>query len=236
MIWDRESRPDKGGFLTALPILIIQDGTTGGVFVMVKKHDVTGQRFGKLTAIHYCHSNKQGRAVWLCKCDCGKETKVVVSKLLNGHTQSCGCYHRERAALLHTTHNMRHSKIYTIWAHMIQRCKNPKENAYNSYGGRGITVCDKWQTFDGFYGDMGFAYQDGYSIERIDVNGNYEPKNCTWIPLKEQSWNRRNSQIYEVDGIKGSLPFLCNHFGAKYVNVDARIRRGWPVEKALKAP
>lgn len=203
---------------------------------MVKKIDVAGQKFGKLTAIHYSYSNKQGRAMWLCQCDCGKETIVQVSKLLNGHTQSCGCYHRERAALLHTTHNMRHTKIYEVWSHMIQRCINPKEKAYKYYGARGIAVCDKWNTFDGFYEDMGSTYQKGYSIEREDVNGNYEPINCKWIPKKEQAWNKRNSQIYEIDGIKGSLPFLCNHFRAKYANVDARIRRGWSIEKALKTP
>jgi hypothetical protein len=119
---------------------------------------------------------------------------------------------------------------------MKQRCQNKNAANYNNYGGRGISVCQKWQTFDGFYEDMGNSYISGLSIDRIDVNGNYSKENCKWSTPKEQGNNRRNNRIFIVNGVELTLTELADSIGASIQTIRARIIRGWSLEKIISTP
>lgn len=175
--------------------------------------DIAGQRFGRLVAVDRIGTNKHKRAVWGLLCDCGKVTSCEVTPLRAGKIVSCGCQKSERIAALSKTSqslaaaaNRRHghcgsthhgavrqrSSEYRTWEAMRARCGNPNNNRYEIYGGRGIRVCERWQSsFENFIADMGRKPTRAHSIDRIDVNGNYEPANCRWATPKEQSANKR---------------------------------------------
>ena len=160
---------------------------------MSHRIDIAGQRFGTLTAVKPCGINKNRKVLWECICDCGKQSIVVGQDLRRGKTKSCGCHGCSNHGV--TKHNLSNTRIYRIWNGMKNRCMNPTQSSYRYYGGRGISVCDEWiNSFDKF---KNWAYANGYSdeltIDRIDVNGNYEPSNCRWVTMKEQATNKRKS-------------------------------------------
>lgn len=151
--------------------------------------DITGQRFGRLTAIAAVEK-RQHRWYWRCRCDDGNEVVVGGNDLRNGKTKSCGCLMRESRF----AHGAARTVEYNSWVNMMQRCYNPRCKDFKNYGGRGIKVCDRWHDFVNFLADMGLRPAAGYSIERVNVDKDYEPSNCIWLPMSEQSKNRRNSK------------------------------------------
>lgn len=160
--------------------------------------NITGQRFNRLVAKEYDGKNKHGRALWKCKCDCGKETVVDVTSLLKGHTKSCGCYKRDAVSLTghnRTTHGMCGTRIYREWATMIQRCRNDVH--YTK-----ISVCDEWLDFEPFYEwAMANGYKDSLEIDRINNSGNYEPDNCRWTTRSQQMRNTRANRMMTYGGV-----------------------------------
>ena len=155
--------------------------------------DITGARFGTLVVLKRGANQKQGSGRWECACDCGKKCIVRASLLRSGAQSSCGCLARAIDIARKTKHGKRHTPEYHSWAGMIQRCHNPNSHAYKKYyGSRGISVCSRWRTsFEQFFEDMGNRPSAEHSLDRIDVNGNYEPENCRWATASQQSANRR---------------------------------------------
>lgn len=168
---------------------------------MGKAIDLTGHTFCRLLVIerveNYITPKGQKHARYLCKCECGNEIKVRGHDLRTGNTKSCGCLKKETSVLVNITHGMGNTRLYRIWRGMKQRCKCESQASYKNYGGRGITVCDEWENdFKTFYDwAMVNGYKDNLTIDRKDVNGNYEPSNCKWATYKEQANNRRNRRV-----------------------------------------
>lgn len=203
--------------------------------------DLTGQKFGRLSVIERA-PNKKDRVAWLCKCDCGNEIVTTSRLLQTGQTTSCGCFHRERTKLTHTKHGGRYDKLYAVWIVMRDRCYNLKNKDYADYGGRGIIVCEEWRNSEnGFQNFREWAKNNGYreslSIERMDVNKNYEPCNCKWATQKEQCNNKRNNRIITFNGKKQTLSQWAEEVGIPRSVLLSRIDRyHWDIEKALTSP
>lgn len=202
--------------------------------------DITGQRFSRLTVIRRVEGVK-GPALWLCVCDCGKETKAYGSDLRHGKKKSCGCLNRERTLIqcsLNRTHGMQPYRLYYIWRSMKARVLNEKHKNYPDYGGRGITVCDEWlHSFEEFR-DWALAngYRDDLTIDRINTNGNYEPSNCRWATQKEQQNNRRSNHPITYNGETHTIKQWSEIIGMNKGTLGDRIAHGWPIERALTEP
>ena len=157
---------------------------------------LTGIRFGRLV-VGFRDGSQNGKSVWMCLCDCGNEMRAVAGNLKSGMTASCGCLQRERTAEASLTHgaSRRHqrSNAYDSWGKMIQRCTNPTNKDWRHYGGRGITVCDRWRDFNLFLQDMG-ERPDGLTLERLDNDQGYCPRNCAWATRKQQANNTRRQK------------------------------------------
>lgn len=200
--------------------------------------DITGRRFGRLVVLQQAEQSQSGDIRWLCQCDCGKITTVRGSCLRSGHTQSCGCYQRERTGNANRRHGETDSRIHHEWAAIKARCYNPKNKRYNRYGGRGITLCPEWrESFEAFrYWALANGYRDDLTIDRIDNDGNYCPENCRWATQKEQQNKRSNTKKVEYKGETRSLKQWAEKYGIRYATFYRRLRDGWSFEDALTMP
>ena len=203
----------------------------------MKRLDISGQRFGRLTALRLGEPDQSPSRLhvrWECVCDCGAVTLTRLNNLRSGKAHSCGCIkksgdHKRR-------HGMSGTPEYMAWHRMKKRCLDPQNPDFLLYGGRGIRVCDEWsRSFDAFFANMGKRPSDAHSIERLNVNGNYEPNNCVWADAKTQSRNKRNSVYYEHDGIR-----MCQTDWASKLNINTSTLiervRNWGVYRALNTP
>ena len=205
---------------------------------MGKMNDLSGQRFGRLVVLERTGS-KNNRPLWLCKCDCGNEKIVSTSGLKSGDTKSCGCLKQEKTIENNknkTTHGKSKTKLYNVWFDIKRRCYNPKRENYKDYGGRGIKVCDEWKNnFEKFYNWANEnGYKEGLSIDRIDVNGDYEPKNCRWVDNYAQANNKTNNFLITYNGETHTATEWSNIVGIRADTILHRIKKhGWSIEKAL---
>lgn len=198
---------------------------------MPEKINMLNKRFGKLTVIKELERTKRG-STWLCKCDCGG-TKIANGRdLRSGHVLSCGCLHKFR----HFKHGMSSTRPSTIYRNMKKRCDNPNCPDYKNYGGRGITYCDRWKTFEGFWEDMKEGYEPNLTIDRIDNDKGYCKENCRWVTRREQDNNKRTNHYVIYKGQKYTLAQL-----GRLLKLDAqlildRLRTGKSLDEAIKPP
>lgn len=192
----------------------------------------SGRRYGRWTAIA-----RAGNRRWLFRCDCGTEKRLypTIMTRKTKPSRSCGCLASELIAKRNTTHGM--SKInmreYRIWCGMRHRCNNPRDRAYQSYGGRGIKVCDQWLDFTNFLADMGRS-PPGSSLDRIDNDRGYEPGNCRWATQRQQARNTRTNRLIEINGDVQCVMEWAERFGLPYGRVLQRLTMGWSPEEALE--
>ena len=200
--------------------------------------DISGSRFEKLIVLE--DGFKKGHEIYCyVECDCGNKFYVRKSCIKNKNTRSCGCIHREQLINRNTSHMMSNSRIYIVYRGIMGRCYNKSNTGYVNYGKIGVIMCDEWiKSFDVFYEwAINNGYSDGMSIERVNVNGNYCPENCTWIPKNEQALNKRNSVFITIDGIKKNMCVWMKEFGIKSVKpyVDyKKYGEGFVIQKYFK--
>lgn len=170
------------------------------------RKDLTGLRFGRLTVLEFVPTEDR-KTHWKCQCVCGSICDILGDSLHSGKTASCGCLQKEIAQKNKIKHNLIKTKLYSVWKSMHQRCLNHNDKEFKNYGGRGISVHTEWKNdFKKFYDwAMQNEYKEGLSIDRIDVNGNYEPNNCRWVDMKTQCRNKRNNIVVEYQGRKMCL-------------------------------
>jgi hypothetical protein len=202
---------------------------------MTKMSDLTGKKFGRYTVKQFIGlvGNKPHNH-WECICDCGNIRQVSGGNLKSGLSKSCGCLQKEKASIANTKHgsSQKKSKEYTAWTGMRKRCNAQYCEDYKDYGARGITVCERWDSFANFHADMGDC-PTGYSLDRIDVNKGYSPENCRWADAKTQARNKTNTRWITYNGITKALCEWAELSGTKRTMIDKRINRGWSIGEAI---
>jgi hypothetical protein len=189
--------------------------------------DIAGQVFGRLTAIEAVGAHKTLR--WRCRCECGTERLIIGSALRTGITVSCGCLRNEKTGLRSRTHGLIGHPAYHTWESMRARCAGQDPN----YGGRGITVCGRWDSFENFLADMGERPSPRHSLDRIDNDGPYSPENCRWSTWGAQARNKRSNRVIVLDGV--SLPVVdwAARAGVPPGKIYYRLRKGWSDREAV---
>ncbi|QVY60931.1 hypothetical protein [Cytobacillus gottheilii] len=209
---------------------------------MRRVSDLTGERFGRLVVVKRVENIDKGSR-WLCKCDCGIEKVIRRVHLANGNTKSCGCLSKEISSVRgykskigerSRKHGDFGTKLYGVWAGMKRRCDNSNSIPYRDYGGRGIKVCEEWKDYSSFKEwAIRAGYEEGLSIERKDVNSDYCPENCMWIPLNQQNRNKRLSIRIEYRGELYTIKQLSELTGLKESTLRARYYKGLAVEEII---
>lgn len=198
-----------------------------------------GERFGTWTVTGSAQTFSCGSIGVMCRCECGTSRPVRASLLRRGLSRNCGCLRRPSMAARarrhgHTAHGMV-SPEHATWNSMLERCRNPKLRAYAAYGGRGITVCDRWLSFENFLADMG-PRPEGKTIDRVNVDGNYEESNCRWATLAEQARNKRTNRKHLFMGEMLIAADIATRAGIPLRRLQKRLRIGWPIDRAVSEP
>lgn len=210
---------------------------------MSKSINLIGRKFERLLVLERYGSSKDRHATWLCLCDCGNRIVCVGKDLISGHTKSCGCLAKEKI-ILRNKNNKKHgfagSFIYKIYDMMMDRCINPKNKQYKDYGGRGITICERWANkengLQNFLKDIG-EIPKGLTLDRTNNDGNYEPNNWRLATRKQQNRNKRNNRLITYKNKTQCLAEWAEEYNLKYMTLYNRIyRSNWPIEKALTVP
>lgn len=198
----------------------------------------SGKKFNRLTVIKFTHINSDKKICFDCICDCGKKTNVAGKHLRSGAIKSCGCLADETRVSANTTHGDagrgKKTNEYYIWRSIKDRCLNPKNKNYNQYGGRGISICSRWEnSYSKFLIDMGRKPFEKASIDRINNNGNYTPKNCHWVDAKYQANNKRSNRKITYAGKTQSIQCWADETGIAYGTICMRLFRNWTIKKTL---
>ena len=203
---------------------------------MSKLIDLTGRRFGRLVVVERAENSADGRARWLCRCDCGQSKTVLGEHLKKGRTKSCGCAKSESSSKRFKKHGGRNSKLYRNWSNMKDRCNNPDCKAYRDYGGRGIKVCEEWtDDFSAFQKwALANGYKEGLTIDRKDNNKGYSPDNCRWTDRKIQGNNKRNCRYITYKGQRKTVAEWSEITGIPHETLLYRLNHGWETERILK--
>ena len=221
--------------------------STGGLHKRIKKCDynidealnlvntqkaiqMVGNKYNRLTVVAELDRNNHNQRVFKCECECGNEVTAIGSDLRYNHTMSCGCYNSDRL----TKHGMAGTSVYKIWSAIHQRCTNKDNSNYHNYGGRGITICDEWLKFEGFYKDMGEA--NGLTIDRIDNNKGYSKDNCRWATRKEQANNLRSNVLITYKGETKTVGEWADITGMNIDTLRRRVYDGWGADRVIEEP
>lgn len=206
---------------------------------MGRRIDETGNKYGELTVVKSGGTNKDKKALWLCKCSCGNYTTTTGKSLRNGSSTSCGCLKVKRAREM-AKHNKKHgetnTKLYNVWRGIKKRCRLATSDAYANYGEKGIDVCDEWFESYECFRDWSLAngFEDGLTIDRIDPRGDYTPENCRWTTWKVQENNRGNTVFLEYKGKLYPRAILAEMLGVSRQALYYRVKHGIPLEKPYK--
>lgn len=195
--------------------------------------NLTGQRFGKWIVLERANNDTQGRARWLCCCDCGRKVIVNSSSLRSGKSKGCQSCQLRR---INTRHGQWGTRLYSVWQGIIKRCENPNATHYEHYGGRGIRVCSEWRKDFMIFREWALAngYEEGLTIDRIDNNGDYESNNCRFATRKEQRRNSRQNRLVRIGNETKLLCEWAEEAGIHQSVLRSRIRTGWPEHRLLE--
>lgn len=207
---------------------------------MGKKSELLGQTFNRLVVVGEGGRTKHKKVLWSCQCICGNKALATSGDLKRGHVSSCGCLQKERTAEASTIHGGANRgkpfPEYRVWLEMKQRCLNVNNKRYKDYGGRGITICDRWlNSFENFLKDMG-RRPKGLSIERIENNKGYTPDNCKWATREEQTSNTRTNKHLVILGITYTLNQAARRFEINVGTLWSRLKAGWEPHEAIFTP
>lgn len=216
---------------------------------------VEGQKFNKLTIVKLDHiEEKQYKKhsfhleYYLCRCECGQEKIILKNQITGGYVKSCGCLLKSKEKIQKlkehsTTHGFSKTRLYKLWIGIKTRCYNPKRQGFYLYGGRGIKMCPEWEkdflSFRKWALNNGYnenAKRGEYTIDRIDVNGDYSPENCRFISIKEQMNNRRKTTFITYKGQTKPMSEWCKEYGIKINTAHKRIKMGWDLDKVFNEP
>lgn len=204
-----------------------------------KPADITGKRFGRLVAVEFAGWNKFKNRQWKCICDCGNEHFATAGTLLNGSCNSCGCLKSDIVITRNTTHGLlrKHPVEYAVWCGVKSRCNCKSHTSWKYYGGRGITICKRWNdSFACFLDDMGPRVDSTMTIERVDNSKGYKPDNCIWANMSIQGRNTRKTVRLKYKGKNTTIPELSERSGIGTEVIRRRIKRGWTVEESVSVP
>ncbi|HEY8560533.1 MAG TPA: hypothetical protein VIL74_09160 [Pyrinomonadaceae bacterium] len=197
-----------------------------------------GDKFGKLTIIAAADSlDKRNKTAWLCVCECGTQKVIRQSHLRTGIAKSCGCQRQISRVIKLTKHGASRSITYNSWLAMKQRCLNPKHKKYKNYGGRGITICERWlDSFEYFLADMGERPSSSHTIDRINHDGNYAPENCRWLLQANQQRNKSDNRLITINGETKCVSEWCEVYNVSVGLVSGRLKAGWTPIDAFTEP